>query len=183
MGAQELFLFLRQTPDGTLHVDRLGRFLPAAILWNLWAALLPAVPFLAWWSTRLTRDVPPATARRAHAGLLLALVTGLDQADDELQRFMGLHHSLSVLLTCGSVGAWSGEMLELFRRDRGGSFLPFVLLLGSLVAVLWCGARLLRHEPAFPLRSRRQPDPLAGRQPVAAGCSPWWRGCWTWRPR
>lgn len=157
MGAQELFLFLRQTPYGTPYVDRISRFLPTAILWNLWAALLPAIPFLAWWSTRWNRVVSPTTARRAHAGLLLllALVTGLDQADNELMRFMGLHLSFSVLLTYGNVAAWSGEMLELFRRDRGGAFLPFALLLGSMATLLWGGTRLLRRDPPFPLRSRR----------------------------
>lgn len=158
MGVQELCLFLRETPYGTPYVGRLSSFLPAALLWNRWAALLPALPFLAFWYTRWTREVPAGTARRAHAALLtlLALAIMLDHADNELMRFMGLHLSYSVVRTYGNVSAWSGEMLELFRRDRGGAFLPFGLLLGSPVALVWGGRRLLRGAPPLPIRGRRQ---------------------------
>lgn len=156
MGVQELFLFLRETPYGTPYVDRLGRFLPAAIIWNLWAALLPALPFLAWWLTRWDRAVSPAIAGWIHAALLLplGLATMLDQVDNELMRFMGLHLSWSVVRTYGDVRAWSGEMVQLFLRDRGGPVLPFALLLGSPVLLAWGGARMVRRGPPFVLPTR-----------------------------
>jgi hypothetical protein len=149
MGVQELFLFLRQTPYGTPYVDRLSRFLPAALIWNLWAALLPALPFLGWWLTRWGREVVPAQARRTHFGLLglLCLATVLDQVDNELMRFMGLHLSFSVVITYGNVAAWSGCCL--FLRT-GGALLPLLCSPAAMV-LAWSGHGCL---PALRASSR-----------------------------
>ncbi len=148
MTVQELFLFLRGTPYGTPYVDQVGRYLPFAIAWNMWAALAPALPLFVWWLGRWDRAVPAVTARRAQRVLLAALIlaTLLDQVDHELMRFMGLHLSVSVVRTYYNVSAWTRDMYELFLRDRGGPGLPFLLLLGIGTGLGASGARLIRRQ-------------------------------------
>ena len=148
MTGQELFLFLRGTPYGTPYVDQVGRYLPFAIIWNMWAALAPALPLFLWWLARWDRPVAAIAARRAQRVLLVALVlaTVLDQVDHELMRFMGLHLSVSVVRTYYNVSAWTQDMVELFLRDRGGPGLPFLVLLGAAAGLGYGGARLIRRQ-------------------------------------
>lgn len=183
MTAQELLLFLRPTPYGTPYVEQWERYLPQAVVWNLWAAALPALPFCFWWLARWDREISGRWARLGQGLLLAALVftTALDQADHELMRFMGLHLSLSVIRTYYNVTAWTTDMAALFAGDRGGPWLPFVALLGISGLLAWAGARLIRREPAPSLARRVSLTALAAFLVLPELVNLGWPGSNRWR--
>jgi phosphoglycerol transferase MdoB-like AlkP superfamily enzyme len=153
MTLQEVLLFARPTPYGGPYVLHWDRYFWFAILYNLLGLMVASLPFLAAWLLR-RRPVAAAAARRAHAlhlGVIL-FVTALDQADNEVMRFMGTHLTVSLLRTYERVGAWGADNLHIIAGDHGGPFLPFVVLLGLPVLLWWKGRRLIEAGLARPAR-------------------------------
>jgi len=146
MAVLQLLLFLRPTPYGTPYVQLTRRYLPFAIAWDLWAAVIPALPFLAFWTWRWNEAPSRAGSRRSHYVLLalLVLTAFLDHADHEMMRFMGLHLSWSVIRTYGNVAVWPEDMYALFARDPGGPWLTFLIAAVLVPGMVWAGRRLIR---------------------------------------
>jgi arylsulfatase A-like enzyme len=165
MAVQEVFLFLRPTPYGGPYVQRWWFYLDRALFYNLLGVALVALPFLVRWFADYRAPVGAGRARRWHRTelVLLILTAGLDQADNEVMRFLGTHLTFSLLRTYERVGAWGSDMIHVFTTDRGGPGLPFVLLGAGMGAVWWLGRRSLRRmEPA------RRPWPIGAALALAA---------------
>jgi phosphoglycerol transferase MdoB-like AlkP superfamily enzyme len=153
MAVQEVLLFARPTPYGGPYAERWYRYLPYAISYNVLAVMLAsAIPILVWlfW---LRRPVRPQAARWVHylqLGLL-TLVVMLDQVDNELLRFMGTHLTFGLLQAYYKVNAWGTDMVHIFATDRGGPWLPFVLLFAAPLVLWWGGRKLIRNGSPLPL--------------------------------
>lgn len=150
MGAQELLLFLRPTPYGGPYVRQWGWYLARALFYNLLGVALVTLPFLLRWLVAYRSSVAGGSARRWHTVqlVLLTLTVGLDHADNEVMRFLGTHLTFTLLRTYERVGAWGSDMLHVFTTDRGGPWLPFVLLFSGMSLVWWLGRRVILRERA-----------------------------------
>lgn len=139
MAIQEFLLFLRPTPYGGAYVRDWGGYLGRALFYNLLGVMLVALPFLLRWLVAYRGEVTTRSAGRWHTALMvvLLLTIGLDHADNEVMRFLGTHLTLSLLRTYERVGAWGSDMLHVFTTDKGGPWLPFVLLFLGMAAFWW----------------------------------------------
>jgi arylsulfatase A-like enzyme len=139
MAAQEFLLFLRPTPYGGAYVRDWGSYLGRALFYNLLGVMLVSLPFLVRWLVAYRGEVSARNARRWQTGLMvvLLLTVGLDHADNEVMRFLGTHLTFSLLRTYERVGAWGSDMLHVFTTDRGGPWLPFLLLFFGMGAFWW----------------------------------------------
>lgn len=148
MTGQELFLFLRPTPYGGAYVRAWGSYFGRALEYNLLGVLLIALPFTIRWLTAYRGEVSARSAARWHTVqlILLTLTVGLDHADNEVERFLGTHLTLSLLRTYERVGAWGSDMLHVFTTDRGGPWLPFILLFAGMTLYWWLGRRVIRKD-------------------------------------
>jgi phosphoglycerol transferase MdoB-like AlkP superfamily enzyme len=157
MSFQEVLLFARPTPYGSPYAERWWRYFPLAISYNMLGVMLvSALPLLGWllWNKRQVRS---GVARAVHAiqlGLLMFTVA-LDQADNEIMRFMGMHLSLGLVHTYYRVNAWGTDMLHIFATDRGGPWLPFLILIAAPLVLWWAGRRVIHESGA-----RRWPWPV-----------------------
>ena len=152
MAAQEILLFARPTPYGGAYAERWYRYLPYAISYNVLGVMaVSAIPLVGWWLWH-KRPLRPGVARAIHCIQLglLTLTVMLDQADNELMRFMGTHLSLGLLQTYHKVNAWGTDMLHIFGTDRGGPGLPFLFLFAAPVVLWWVGWRLIRKASPLP---------------------------------
>ncbi len=145
MSAQELLLFLRPTPYGGPYVQQWPGYFGRALFYNLLGVALVSLPFLLRWLVGYARPVRGRTARRWHTALLalLVLTVGLDQADNEAMRFLGTHLTFTLAATYQRIGAWGSDMFHVFTTDRGGPWLPFVILFGAMALVWWRGRRII----------------------------------------
>jgi phosphoglycerol transferase MdoB-like AlkP superfamily enzyme len=160
LAIQEVLLFLRPTPYGGRYVDNVLRYFPFALYYNVLGVLLVSAPALVVWLVWYHRLVPAKVARIIHSiqlGLLM-LTVALDQIDNEVLRFMGIHLSRSLLRTYFRVNAWGSEMGYAITGDRGGPWLPFLVLFLMPLGLWWVGRKLIRKAPAFP---RLGPLPMA----------------------
>ncbi|HWA56464.1 MAG TPA: sulfatase-like hydrolase/transferase [Gemmatimonadales bacterium] len=145
MAAQELLLFARPTPYGGAYVRDGVVYFGKALFYNLMGVLLVTLPFLARWLVAYRGGATARSARRWHTALLVLLVltVGLDHADNEVMRFLGTHLTFSLLRTYERVSAWGSDMLHVFTTDRGGPWLPFILLLLGMGMTWWRGRRII----------------------------------------
>jgi arylsulfatase A-like enzyme len=150
MAAQELLLFARPTPYGGAYVRDASGYFGRALFYNLLGVLLVVVPFLVRWLIAYRGELPAAKVRRWHTALLVLLVltVGLDHADNEVMRFLGTHLTLSLLRTYERVGAWGSDMLHVFTTDRGGPWLPFLLLFLGMGVTWWRGRQIIATDRA-----------------------------------
>ncbi len=150
MALQELLLFARPTPYGGAYVRDATGYFGRALFYNLMGVLLVTLPFLLRWLLAYREAVAAATARRWHLAQLavLTLTVGLDHADNEVMRFLGTHLTFSLLRTYERVGAWGSDMLHIFTTDRGGPWLPFVVLAAGMGLVWWQGRRIVAADRA-----------------------------------
>ena len=148
MAVQEFLLFARPTPYGGSYVRDWGPYFGRALFYNLLGVMLVALPFLLRWLLAYRGEVEARSASRWHAVLmaLLLLTVGLDHADNEVMRFLGTHLTLSLLRTYERVGAWGSDILHAFTTDRGGPWLPFVLLFLGMAAFWWRARWVLTRD-------------------------------------
>ncbi|MFN8653188.1 MAG: LTA synthase family protein [Gemmatimonadales bacterium] len=148
MAAQEMLLFARPTPYGGAYVRDAWFYCWRAFFYNLMGVALVSLPFLFRWLAAYRGSVREASTRRWHTAhlVVLTLTVGLDHADNEVMRFLGTHLTLSLLRTYERVGAWGSDMLHVFTTDRGGPWLPFLLLFVGMGVTWWQGRRILARD-------------------------------------
>ena len=122
MTLQEVLLYARPDPYGEPYVGIWYGYLAYALAYNLLGVMLVSAPMLALWLVRGGRRVPARLAAGMHGlqlGALVAVVV-LDQIDNEVMRFMGVHLTYGLLRTYYRVNAWGGDMYRIILGDRGG---------------------------------------------------------------
>jgi hypothetical protein len=146
MTVQEILLFARPTPYGGPYVSNWDRYFFYALLFNFIGPMLAAVPALAWCASRPAAPVSRLHSTRLHRLTtgLVALVVILDHSDNEVMRFMGTHLTPNLLATYGDVAAWGSDMRHIFATDKGGPWLPFVILAASPLALWYASRRIVR---------------------------------------
>lgn len=107
-----------------------------------WIALwsLPFLAHVAFWEHR-SRGF--AHVGHAAFGVLHGILLVVTVADHEMQRFMGSHLTLTLVETYGNASSLA-PLWTFFADDRGGPFLPLVLLFGSVPAAFWIAVWLRR---------------------------------------
>jgi hypothetical protein len=107
-----------------------------------WIALwsLPFIAHVAFWEyrSRWFAHLGHAAFGAFH-GILLVLTV----ADHEMQRFMGSHLTLTLVETYGNASSLA-PLWTFFADDRGGAFLPLVLLFSAVPAAFWIAVWLRR---------------------------------------
>lgn len=128
----------------------------------LWS--LPFVAHVAFWERRAPRwSMTGLVGLRVLHSVLLVLTV----CDHEMQRFMGAHLTPTLVLTYGNIAAME-PLFSFLADDRGGRFLPLVLLFGSVPAAFGVAA-LLRRAAAFGERPRWRTVALSAFLFVVAG--------------
>lgn len=148
---QEILLFVRPTPYGGPYVDDFIRYFPYALFYNVLGVMLVSVPAVLIWLLWYNRPVRTGVARVIHfvqLGLLM-LAVALDQVDNEVLRFMGIHLSRSLILTYFKVNAWGSDMAYAITTDRGGPGVPFLILIAVPLVLWWVGRRVIRNAPSL----------------------------------
>lgn len=132
-------------PDafGTPFVGKVDWYLFHAWCFDArWIAMwsIPFVAHVAFWEyrSRWFAHVGHAAFGAFH-GILLVLTV----ADHEMQRFMGSHLTLTLVETYGNASSLA-PLWSFFADDRGGPFLPLVLLFGAVPAAFWIAVWLRR---------------------------------------
>jgi arylsulfatase A-like enzyme len=151
MTLQEILLFARPTPYGGPYVLHWDRYFWFATLYNLLGLMLASLPFLALWLIR-QEPLPTTQVRWLHSTHLavVALVAALDQLDNEVMRFMGTHLTVSLVRTYERLSAWGADNLHVIGGDRGGPYLPFLILFVIPALLWWGGQRLIARGLAAP---------------------------------
>ncbi|MGQ0560211.1 MAG: LTA synthase family protein [Sphingosinicella sp.] len=146
----QLLLYLRPGPYGGAFLVEWPRYFWLALYYDLlgvWALSLPF--FLA--GLVLYRRPLHAAAWRWVAALQLGLLTlnlALGQVDHEVLRYLGLRLNGSFLAAYAQPQMLGDSLfLDLLGADRGGAFLPLLLLVLVPGAYLWWGLRQLRAAP------------------------------------
>jgi phosphoglycerol transferase MdoB-like AlkP superfamily enzyme len=156
MSLQEAMLYARPDPFGQAYVQRWPGDLSYALVFNLAGVLLVSSPMLLFWLAWDGRPLRPPLARLVHllqlALLLVTLV--LDQLDNEIMRFMGIHLTYGLVRTYYHVTAWGEDMSAILRGDRGGPGLPFLFLVLFPLGLWWVGRRVAGSAP---VRARLRP--------------------------
>jgi len=131
--------------------------------WIAWTSL-PFVLHVAFWEKRARwwAHVGHAAFGAFHGVLLVATV-----CDHEMQRFMGAHLTPTLVATYGNTASLA-PLGTFLADDRGGRYLPLVLLVGAPLAAFWL-AVWLRRSPWFSDRPRWGRFAAASLVFVAAG--------------
>jgi phosphoglycerol transferase MdoB-like AlkP superfamily enzyme len=142
-------LYLRSGPHGGPFLAEWDRYFWLSLYYDLGGVWLLSLPFLLLWLILYRR---PLRSRgwRALAFLQLGLLTvnlALSQIDHEVMRYLGVRLNLSFLFAYAQPQMLSdGLFIDLLRLDRGGTFVPLVLLIAVPAAYLWWGSRLFRRR-------------------------------------
>ena len=144
MAVQEAFLFARRTPYGEPYLVDWNRYFWYALLYNLLGVALVSLPFQLHWLLRRS-PLAPRTARRWHFTHLamLAAVVVLDHLDNEVMRFMGTHLTVSLVRTYRDVQAWGADNFYAMAGDRGGPYLPLLVLVAMPLFAWVAGRRII----------------------------------------
>jgi hypothetical protein len=149
MALQEVLLYARPDPYGEPYVRLWHGYFAYALAYNLLGVMLVSAPMLVLWLAWGSRPVPARLAAGVHRLQLGALVVTvvLDQLDNEVMRFMGVHLTYGLLRTYYRVIAWGDDMYRIILGDRGGPGLPFLVLLLVALGLVWTGRRVIRSKP------------------------------------
>lgn len=141
-------LYLRAAPHGGPFLVEWQRYFWLALYYDLGGVWLISFPFLLAWLIVYRRPLRSPGWRWLPC-LQLALLTAnlvLSQIDHEVLRFLGVRLNLSFLFAYAQPQMLSdGLFIDLLRADRGGAFLPPILLVVVPAAFLWWGVRRLRR--------------------------------------
>lgn len=170
----QLFLYARPAPHGGAFLLEWKRYFALSLYYELLGVWLLAFPFFLLWLALYRRRLRSRWWRLIGAvqAALMTLNLLLSAADHEILRFLGVRLNASFVLAYGQPRLLAdGLFLDLVRADRGGAYLPIILVIAVPSLYLWWASRLLRE------RSRRAPPLwfaiLLALVPLAAPANGW----------
>lgn len=144
----QIVLYVRPAPHGGAFLVEWERYFWLAVYYDLLGVWLLSLPLFLLWLALYRRPLRSRwwrAAAAAQAGLL-ALNLVLSQIDHEILRFLGVRLNPSFLYAYANPDALSDRLfLDVLREDRGGAFVPLVLLVLVPGAYLWWALRRLRR--------------------------------------
>jgi hypothetical protein len=167
MALQGVALYVRPDPFGHPYVALWPGYLAYTLVYDVLAVMIASAPALVLWLACGTRPVPSRLAGWVHGvqlGLLVVTVA-LDQLDNEVMRFMGVHLTIGLVRTYYRVDAWGADMYRILLDDRGGPGLPFVLLFLVPLGLVLAGRQVIRSAP-LPVRLSRPAAALVAFLPL-----------------
>ncbi|HYN46222.1 MAG TPA: LTA synthase family protein [Allosphingosinicella sp.] len=145
----QVALYLRPAPHGGPFLAEWGRYFWLALYYELLGIWLLSLPFFLLWLIVYRRPLRGRRWRIAlwlQAGLLAANLL-FSQIDHEILRFLGVRLNPSFLYAYGQPGMLADPLfLELLAADRGGAFMPVVLLILVPGGYAWWAVRVIRSE-------------------------------------
>ena len=145
----QVLLYARPAPHGGPFLAEWSRYFGLAVYYDLLGVWLVSFPFFLLWLGLFNRPLPGRGWRAVamlQAGLLI-LYLALSQVDHELLRFLGVRLNPSFLFAYGQPQMLSDALfLELLGADRGGAYLPLILLVLVPSLYGWWAIRLLRRR-------------------------------------
>ena len=145
----QTLLYARPAPHGGPFLAEWNRYFGLAAYYDLLGVWLVSFPFfLLWLGTydRTLRGWGWRAVAALHAALLVAYLA-LSQIDHELLRFLGVRLNPSFLFAYGQPQMLSDALfLEVLGADRGGAYLPLILLILVPSIYGWWAIRLLRRR-------------------------------------
>jgi hypothetical protein len=142
----QLLLYLRPSPYGGPFLLEWRRYFGWALYYDLLGVWLLSLPFLLLWLLLYHHPVRPRGARAVHLAqaALLSLNLLLSQFDHEVLRFLGVRLDLSFLLTYVQPRTLGDSLFsDVLVADRGGPFVPLLLLVAVPGLYAWWAARSL----------------------------------------
>ena len=147
----QALLYLRPAPYGGVFLEEWTRYFGLALYYDLLGVWLLSLPFFALWLILYRRRLRSAAWRIVPAvqlGLLAANLA-LSQIDHEVLRFLGLRLNLSFLLAYAQPQMLGDSLfIDLLRADRGGAFVPVLLLAARAGRLSLVGAAAAAVEAA-----------------------------------
>ena len=171
----QVLLYLRPAPYGGLFLQEWPRYFGLALYYELLGVWALSLPFFLLWLLLYRRPLRAGGWSLVPAVQLVVLTANLalSQIDHEILRFLGLRLNVSFLLAYSQPEMLGDALfIDLLRSDRGGAFLPVLLLLLVPGAYLWWGLRQLRAAPR-PTRAALWLAILLAVAPLAAPANAW----------
>ena len=144
----QILLYARPAPHGGPFLAEWSRYFGLAVYYDLLGVWLVSFPFFLLWLGLYNRPLPGRRWRGVaalHAGLLI-LYLALSHIDHEVLRFLGVRLNPSFLFAYGQPRMLSDALfLELLGADRGGAYLPLILLVLVPALYGWWAIRLMRR--------------------------------------
>jgi len=145
----QILLYARPAPHGGPFLADWQRYFWLALYYEMLGVWLVSLPFFLVWLA-LFRRRPGARGWAWLLGLqaaLLSLYLLLSAADHELLRFLGVRLNFSFLQVYGEPALLAdGMFLDVVGADRGGAFLPLLIVALVPLLYLWLAVRLLRRR-------------------------------------
>jgi hypothetical protein len=169
----QILLYVRPGPYGDPFLLEWRRYFGLSVYFELLGTWLIAFPFLLLWLALWRRPLGPRW-RILNLVLLLLLTANLvlSAFDHEILRFLGTRVSVSFLSVYARTATLGDTLFQdVLLADRGGAWVPPLLLIALPVAYLFLGLRALKSAPA-----RRPPFWLAlviAVVPLAAPANGW----------
>jgi Sulfatase len=147
----QIALYARPAPHGGPFLADWQRYFWLALYYEMLGIWLVSAPFFLVWLALFRRSL----GARGWAWLvglqaaLLAFYLLLSAADHELLRFLGVRLNFSFLQAYGGPALLTdGMFLDVIGADRGGAYLPLLLVLLIPLLYLWLAYRLARLRPS-----------------------------------
>ena len=145
----QILLYARPAPHGGPFLAEWSRYFGLAVYYDLLGVWLVSFPFFLLGLSLYNRPLRGRGWRllaALHAALLI-LYLALSQIDHELLRFLGVRLNPSFLFAYGQPQMLSDALfLDVLGADRGGAYLPFILLVLVPCLYGWWAIRLLRRR-------------------------------------
>lgn len=149
----QIALYLRAAPHGGPFLVEWKRYFGLALYYELLGVWLLSLPFFLLWLALYRRPLISRYWRIlpwAQLGLLTANLV-FSEIDHEILRFLGVRLNFSFLYAYAQPQMLSDALfLDVLASDRGGPFIPVVLLFLVPALYVWWGLRLLRRARLTP---------------------------------
>jgi hypothetical protein len=145
----QALLYLRPSPYGGPFLLEWRKYFALALYYDLLGVWLIALPFLFAWLLLWRHETSRRKAASVHGlqAAIMAINLALSAFDHELLRFLGIRLGLSFLFTYIRAETLSDSLfVDVLADDRGGPFLPVVLLFLAPILYLSWARRLVRRR-------------------------------------
>ena len=146
----QIAMYLRPAPNGGPFLAEWERYFWLALYYEVLGVWLLCLPFFLLWLA-LYRRTLRGRRWRAVPALQAALLTAnlfFSEIDHEVLRFLGVRLNPSFLYVYAQPEMLADPLfLDVFAQDRGGAFLPAVLLVLVPGLFAWWAVRRIRRPP------------------------------------